>query len=531
MGVAMKYQSRVIRVAIYCRLSEEDRDKRHEIDDSRSIQNQKSMLISCAQANGWTIYKIYVDDDYTGADRNRPAFNELLTDAEAGKFDIILCKSQSRFTRELELVEKYLHELFPLWGIRFIGLVDNADTANKGNKKARQINGLVNEWYLEDLSENIKEVLTDRRKKGYHIGAFAAYGYKKDPEYKGHLLPDAEAAAVVHRIFEMYAEGIGKSQIARILNAEGIPNPTEYKRQKGIRWRRPTDTQRGTLWQYFSIADILQNEVYIGNMVQGKYGSVSYKTHQNKPRPKEEWIRVENTHAPIIEQELWDKVQDMISRRTKPGWNGQAGIFARKVKCMYCGYTMASCKTGERHYLKCSSRSIKQDACIGGFIGQKELADTVLQQLREMIMRYLDMDAAEQQMQMQSEQREAIERLKGELTKYENKVVNTDKTLKTLYQDRVDGIISPQEYARLAEGFRNDGKMQEDRILALKAQIADLEAQKADERTKREMLEQFADIEELNYDIVNTMIDYIEVGRRDGHYRSGKVPTVIHWRF
>lgn len=161
----MRYQESEIKVAIYCRLSEEDRDKRHEIDDSRSIQNQKSMLLSYAQTNRWTVYKIYSDDDYTGADRRRPAFNALLKDAEAGKFQVILCKSQSRFTRELELVEKYLHDLFPAWGIRFIGLVDNADTANRGNKKARQINGLVNEWYLEDLSDNIKEVLTDRRKK------------------------------------------------------------------------------------------------------------------------------------------------------------------------------------------------------------------------------------------------------------------------------------------------------------------------------------------------------------------------------
>ena len=169
------------KVAIYCRLSEEDRNKKQETDDSNSIQNQKAMLLEYSIQHGWEVYNIYSDDNYTGSDRNRPEFKRLLDDAEAHKFDIVLCKSQSRFTRELELVERYINGLLPLWGIRFISLVDNADTANKGNKKSRQINGLVNEWYLEDMSENIRAVLTNRRKNGFHIGAFALYGYQKDP--------------------------------------------------------------------------------------------------------------------------------------------------------------------------------------------------------------------------------------------------------------------------------------------------------------------------------------------------------------
>ena len=185
------------KVAIYCRLSEEDRNKKFETDDSNSIQNQKAMLLEYSIEQGWEVYNIYSDDNYTGSDRNRPEFVRLLEDAKARKFDIILCKSQSRFTRELELVERYINGLFPIWGIRFVSLVDNADTANKGNKKSRQINGLVNEWYLEDMSENIRSVLTNRRKNGFHIGAFALYGYKKDPDQKGHLIIDEEAAAVV----------------------------------------------------------------------------------------------------------------------------------------------------------------------------------------------------------------------------------------------------------------------------------------------------------------------------------------------
>lgn len=238
-----------MKAAIYCRLSEEDKDKRHVTDDSESIQNQKSMLIQYATEQGWEIYGIYSDDDYTGADRSRPEFNRLLEDAKHKKFDIVLCKTQSRFTRELELVEKYIHGYFPIWGIRFVSIVDNADTENKGNKKSRQINGLVNEWYLEDMSENIKSVLTDKRKKGYHIGAFALYGYQKDSQQKGHLLIDEEAAEVVREVFTLFSQGYGKTAIAKILNEQGVPNPTEYKRQKGLRYQQP-ESQNSTLWRY-----------------------------------------------------------------------------------------------------------------------------------------------------------------------------------------------------------------------------------------------------------------------------------------
>lgn len=154
----------MIKVAIYCRLSDEDKDKVISTKDSESIKNQKNILIKYAAQQGWSIYKIYSDDDFSGLDNQRPAWNEMIKDAKERKFNIILCKSQSRFTRDMEVVEKYLHNKFIEWGIRFIGLTDNSDTLNKGNKKQRQINGLVNEWYCEDVSENIKSVFDMKRR-------------------------------------------------------------------------------------------------------------------------------------------------------------------------------------------------------------------------------------------------------------------------------------------------------------------------------------------------------------------------------
>lgn len=305
------------RAAIYCRLSEEDKGKGSAENDSNSIQNQRALLTEYAHSHGWEIYEIYIDDDYSGADRSRPAFKRMLHAAEEKRFDIILCKTQSRFSRELEVVERYINRLFPQWGIRFLSLVDNADSANEDNLLLRQINGIMDEHYLAELSKNIRSVLTHRRKNGFHIGSFALYGYKKNPDRRGHLLIDEEAAAVVREVFTLFSQGYGKTAIARMLNERGIPNPTEYKRLQGIRYRQPKG-KGSTLWKYFAISNMLTNEIYIGNMVQGKYGSISYKTKQNKPRPKEEWIRTEGTHEPIIEQELWERVQKMLAERAKP---------------------------------------------------------------------------------------------------------------------------------------------------------------------------------------------------------------------
>ena len=176
--------------AIYCRLSQEDREKPTAGVESRSIQNQRCLLLDYAAEQGWTVAGIYIDEDYSGSDRQRPGFQRLLKDAEAGKFQIVLCKSQSRFTRELELVEKYIHGNFVDWGIRFIGVADHVDSARRDSKKARQLSGLINEWYLEDLSDSIKAVLRSHQQQGRHIGRFAPYGYRKDPDCKGHLLID-----------------------------------------------------------------------------------------------------------------------------------------------------------------------------------------------------------------------------------------------------------------------------------------------------------------------------------------------------
>ncbi len=517
-----------MKVAIYCRLSEEDRNKQSETDDSESIQNQKSMLIQYATEHGWDIWGIYSDDDYAGADRNRPEFNRLLGDAEKHKFDIVLCKTQSRFTRELEIVEKYIHGLFPLWNVRFVSIVDNADTEIKGNKKARQINGLINEWYLEDMSDNIKSVLTNRRQQGFHIGSFALYGYLKDPDKKGHLIIDEDAAEVVREIFMLYSQGYGKTAIARFLNDKGIPNPTAYKRLKGHP-HRDSDIHSGTLWRYYAIADMLINEMYIGNMIQGKYGSVSYKSKKNKPVSKDKWIRVESTHDPIIDLELWNEVQSKVNANFKPFTTGKVGLFARKVMCMNCGYTMRSCKNHGYFYLKCGTKHTAKDACIGSFISVKLLSETVISQLNKLIAEYLNKDDLEQKISFESNLASKKDKLIKAINAYEKKVDAFSKGIKSLYFDKVKGIISDDDFLEFSKDFQADKNKFEKLIDEARQQIGNLDKQMQTIEDRQQFTLQYMNVSELNRDIIEKLIECIYIGRKDKV--SKEIPIEINWSF
>ncbi len=518
-----------MKVAIYCRLSEEDRNKTNKDDDSNSIVNQKAMLQQYALEHMWDLYDIYSDDDYTGADRNRPEFTRLLADAAEHKFDIILCKTQSRFTRELELVEKYIHGLFPIWGIRFVSIVDNADTANKGNKKSRQINGLVNEWYLEDMSDNIRSVLTSRRENGFHIGSFAPYGYQKDPNLKGHLIIDQEAAQVVKEIFSMFADGYGKTFIARQLNDRGIANPSEYKRQKGFHYGQPKD-KIGRLWSYSSIRDVLTNEVYIGNLVQGKSESVSYKTKQICPRPRSKWIRVIGTHDAIIDRRLWDCVQGRISEHYRPfSSTGMIYPLSGKVRCMHCGASLSIHKTHGHQYLQCHTRHVSRDTCSGAFIPLKELEEIVLKEIRTLSKELLEWNELAQRIEYNTNLLVKKEKIQAEEKSYMHKMEELSATLKHLYVDQLTGLITDQDYTEMKGHFQAERENMDILLAACRSRLEEIQARIAIRNNPREIIAQYTSPGNLSRGMTEALIDHIAVGKRNSESR--KVPVIIFWNF
>ncbi|MDL2218271.1 recombinase family protein [Christensenellaceae bacterium OttesenSCG-928-M15] len=506
-----------MKAAIYCRLSEEDRVKAHALDESRSMQNQRTMLLQFAAKEGIEVYEIYSDEDYAGADRNRPAFNRLLKDAALKKFDVVLCKSQSRFTRELEIVEKYIHGYFEEWGIRFISLVDHADTAVKSNKKSRQINGLINEWYLEDLSENIKKTLIARRQAGYFIGAFAPYGYQKDPAQRGRLMIDEEAAQIVREIYRLYLDGYGKTAIARLLNARGIPNPSEYKRQKGLRYKQP-ENKRGSLWKYHTVSDILQNETYIGNLVQGRYKSISYKTHKNRPVEKEDWIRAENTHEPIVTAEIFARAKALANGGPKAGNNGKSGLFTGKVFCVHCGYRLRVNRQRQKdEYLQCPTRFISASQCGGAFISIKKLEGIVLDELRHFYEHFggrnVPWDAMKKEAAMRP--RPAVDR-----TPKKKRLAQYEEALRLLYMDRAAGLVDETVFLNLRK------ELGKERLL-LEEDVGGMDA--FDEGREEESAREDLFKGPLSGKMLEAFVERIEVGWKGEEERRAEVR--IYWKF
>lgn len=445
-----------MRAAIYCRLSKEDEDK---IGESESIQNQKSMLLQYALENGFDIYQIYSDEDYSGIDRNRPAFNSMLQAASEHQFDVVLAKTQSRFTRDMELVEKYLHGKFMEWGVRFIAVVDHVDTNDTANKKSRQINGLINEWYLEDLSTNVRSVLDHKRKEGLFIGSFARYGYCKDPNAKGKLIIDPEAADVVRRIFSMALNGIGAHKIARILNDEKIPSPTAYKQLHGIHYRSALKNTNAALWSSPTVYQILHDQLYIGNMVQGKHKKISYKSEKTIWLPKSQWIVVENTHEAIIEREMFETVQRMMQERTRSGEKGTIHPLAKKVVCGCCGSCME--QTGrqpradgtQRRYVRCRMHQRAPEVCGNRTCTDMDaLENAVLERIRAHAAAYFDPEKVtlpEQDDPIQ--QREHAKR--DELKRLKSEVDRRRKAMQELYLDKVSGLIDIVQFSEMNQTF------------------------------------------------------------------------------
>ncbi|MDD4582788.1 MAG: recombinase family protein [Eubacteriales bacterium] len=509
-------------VAIYCRLSKEDLEKTELNCESESIKNQKAMLETYAKEKGWAVYDYYIDEDYSGSDRNRPEFNRLITDSIMNRFGIVLCKKQSRFARDIEFVERYIHGLFVEKQIRFVSLLDNIDTglSKQSFSKTSRINSLIDEWYLEDLSHNITSALTTKRKNGEFIGSWAPYGYKKDPKNKNHLVSDPDAAKIVLRIFQLYSCGYGMTAIAQILNQDGILNPLGYKRQ----------TLKSTLWTAGTISYILKNQTYIGHLVQGKFKKVSYKSKQLIRLPEEQWIIVRNCHEKIIEPALWDQVQKQLNARTRiRGQRRKHHVLTGKIYCGECGEKLLSGggRSGKRktNYLCCSTRHRYKEGCVGARIEQKKLESMVLEQICQLSEQFFDLEYLMDHIDFNVNNvkgntlKKQAENLQLEINKYKNKIEEA-------YLDKLNGIISQEHFLSLRNYFKIHENKLETRLHNIHKEIAIREQATLNEPNKQEFINQFRNPTVLTRDYVDHLIKSIFIFHKD---QSGAQKILIHW--
>ena len=526
------------KVGVYCRLSDEDRDKLNKTDDSDSIVNQRSMCLKFANQNKWDVVDIYSDDDFSGAGMFRPDFDRLIKDCESGKINLVLCKSQSRFSRDMGVIEYYLHNKFIEWGVRFVSIVDNADTNIESNKKSRQINGLINEWYLDDLSQNIKKSLKNKREDGLFMGSFASYGYERDEE--GHkLVVDPVAAEVVKKIFKMYADGYGYHRICEYLNNNNIPPRSVYKKQKGSKFVCSNCDLETVRWNPDTIAQMLKNEVYIGNLVQGKTTHVSYKNHKKKKVAEKDWVRCENAHEAIIDMDTWNKVQSILGTHYRVKKNGQINYFTRKVYCSCCGkafmrneFKVKSEKTGRRSYMQCKGNKKFHICDNNKSIRTDKLEEILLNAINDLLNNYYDKNNLKELYENGYEQDNNIESIKALIKEKENltKKINDNKNYyRNLFEEKVKGVLNEDMFQMMSKDYFNEIDNMMSRIEIIDKQIEELKINKKEKKQADDILKKYKHIKELNKIILDEFIYKVYIGEIDKDNNTRNIE--IEWNF
>lgn len=462
-------------IAIYIRLSKDDGN-----DESLSVTNQKKIILDYLENSfqgKYNIIDFYIDDGITGTDYDRPDFQRMLRDVERGSVNCVICKNLSRAFRNYSDQGYFLENYFPRHNTRFITIsdpkVDSFLYPETIQNLEVPITGIMNDRFACKTSRDIRETFNTKRRKGEFIGSFAPYGYKKDPENKNHMVIDEEAAAVVRNIFHWFTyEGLSKNSIAKKLNELGVPNPTTYKKQKGLQYRNPHKSDNDGLWNPCSVTRILKNQMYIGNMVQGRQKVISYKVHNKVNVPEEEWFIKEGTHEPIIDKDIFLKAQKLHKRNARISpVNRKLYLFSGFLRCSDCkkaltrkqsrGNVYYTCRTyKEKSSLKCTSHSIREDVLYDAVLTAINRQIDLIGSLDEIIEKINKMPV----ICTESSQLSNLLQLRiGELEKITWAVDN-------LYLDWKSGEISKEEYKRMKEKFEKKSNELKKTIDTLHAQ-------------------------------------------------------------
>jgi site-specific DNA recombinase len=508
-------------VGIYCRLSNDDeRD-----GESVSIENQKLLLQSYVRQMGWNEIDVYIDDGYTGTNFNRPGVQRLIEDAKAKRINLILVKDLSRFGRNYIEIGQYTDYLFPSIGCRFVALNNGVDTESKnGSTDVMCFLNLFNEFYSRDTSKKVKAVKRACAENGKFMGTYPAYGYKRDPEDKHHLVIDEDTAPIVRRIFSMRATGMGFTGIAAQLNEEGIPSPGMLYYQR----RGKADPRRvNHKWAGETVKHLIRNEVYIGNMVQGKTGTVSYKNKKLISKPEDEWIRVEGTHEPIISQEIWDTVQSIDQKRVRKNAasDGIRSVFTGLVYCAECGFKMRNHtekftykdgSPGRYSSFICGNyaRSGKS-ACTIHTIYENVLEQIVLEDIREKarfaahdpemlaqhILRLKDKEA-------QSHRTSCEQELKAVKTRLDE----LERLMQSLYEDKYSGTVPQSVFQTLMRKYETERAEKAAALPELELKLKAHMENRQDAGRWTEIIRQYTEITKLDESMLFALVDRIEVG-------------------
>lgn len=520
--------------ALYCRLSQDD-----GLDgDSNSIQNQKKILEQYAIDHRFPNPQFYVDDGYSGASFNRPDFQRMMADMEDGKIGIIITKDLSRLGRNQLHTGLYIEERFPQFGVRYIAINDNVDTENAESSELMPFKNLFNEWFVRDTSRKIRAVQRAKAERGERLGTRAPYGYRKDENTKGRLLVDDEAAAVVRRIFALCATGNGPSQIARILKREQVLCPAMYAYQRFGSGHSGLDMAKPYNWNSDTVASMLENELYIGNTLNMKYSTKSYKDKRKVEHPREDCMVIEGSHEAIIDKETWEIVQRVRQHKRRRTNMDEQNKWSGLVVCAGCGSVMVlhRAHTMSASYNHFTCRTYKKEGaevCTAHYIREQLLDEVVLEDIRRVTARAREHPqefavyiSGKQSAELQ---REIRRREKG-LTALNQRARELDAIFKRLYEDSVLGRITAEQFRALSGSYTEEMATLKEKIPEQEAAIRRLREQVCGADHFIALAKKYTDIQELTPELLRLFIRKIVVHEKDVKWSKHARQTVeIHY--
>ena len=434
--------------ALYIRLSKEDESE----GPSQSVQNQESLLREFVQQHRLSVYDTYVDDGWSGTNFDRPSFQRMIADIEAKKVNMVITKDLSRLGRDYIMTGHYMERYFPEHRVRYISLLDGIDTGvDSTANDITPFRAIMNDMYAKDISKKIKSVKRDKQRKGQFIGGKPVYGYKMHPTEKNKIVIDEEVAPVVRRIFALALSGMSCRNIATLLNQEGVPTPATYANLPVARPGPYTG-----LWSSERISEMLGNETYIGNMVQGRSVKISYKSKKCLRQDPANWVVVEGTHEPLVDAETFRKVRLLVNSRKHTRSRTYDFLLKGLIFCHECGYPLAvlnrkNARGEDVLYFVCRTyqRFTKAGVCTCHSIKEKTVTDAVIAKVREVCQAYLNPD------ELLPMAREAVEKarkqsgLEMELQTLQSKIDSLTANLDRMYTDRLSGLLPEADFQRI----------------------------------------------------------------------------------
>ena len=514
--------------ALYCRLSHED----ELAGESNSISNQKDILKKYADEHGFFNTQYYIDDGYSGVDFERPDFKRMIDDVDNGRIGVIITKDLSRLGRNHLHVGLYTEEYFPKNNVRYIAINDNVDTANpnsSGTDMAAFYN-IFNEFHVKETSKKIRATWRIKAQRGERVASRPAYGYMKNPDNPKQIIPNPETAPVVKRIFQMCAEGMGPSYIARVLENDKIYTPTMYEfKRTGIRLTGLNE-ELPYAWSVRTITDMFENVIYLGHTLNLKTENISYKDHRKRIRPKDQQVMIENTHEAIVNQETWDivhKLRDGKRRRTKSGYKS---IFAGILFCADCKSKLYfvsgdSIKTEQFHFICGKYRKKGRDNCSIHSINEKVLYEIVLEEIRrvtEFARKRTDEFAEYINKNSETQLKKELKDKQKLLDKHKKRLTEVSTIFRKLYEDNALGRITDEQFQMLSQGYVEEKKQLESDISELETIVAEMRIKSGSSKNFIELAKRFTDIQELTPEILHTFISKIEIHEKVKDVTTGK---------